>query len=75
MGTNRFFKFNSGTEIQNTLQVGNLSISDYPVTGYKWWPGPDEDLGYVITHEASNKRKGLQPGLSVVFFYKNKIEP
>lgn len=54
MGTNRFFKFNSGSEIQNTLQVGNLSISDYPVTGYKWWPGPDEDLGYIITHEDTN---------------------
>jgi uncharacterized delta-60 repeat protein len=54
MATNRLFTFNNGPAIGDALQYGNISISDYPISGYKWWPGPDEDLGYVIAHEDTN---------------------
>jgi len=54
MATNRLFTFNNGSVITDTLQYGNISISDNAIPGYKWWPGPDEDLGYVITHDDTN---------------------
>jgi uncharacterized delta-60 repeat protein len=54
MATNRLFTFNNGPAIADALQYGNISISDYPISGYRWWPGPDEDLGYVITHDDTN---------------------
>jgi len=61
MATNRLFTFNAGPPIGVNgfylLQYGNIAISDYVVPGYKWWPGPDEDLGYVITHDDTNPNK------------------
>ena len=54
MATNRLFAFNNGPAIGDALQYGNLSISDYPISGYRWWPGPDEDLGYIIAHDDTN---------------------
>ena len=51
MATNRLFTFNDGPPIGDALQYGNISVSDYVIPGYKWWPGPDENLGYVITHD------------------------
>ena len=54
MATNRLFAFNNGSVIADTLQYGNLAISDNVVPGYKWWPGPDEDFGYVIAHDDTN---------------------
>ena len=54
MATNRLFTFNNGPAIGDALQYGNLSISDYPISGYRWWPGPDEDLGYIIAHDDTN---------------------
>jgi hypothetical protein len=54
MATNRLFTFNNGPTIGDALQYGNLSVSDYAIPGYKWWPGPDEDLGYVIAHDDTN---------------------
>jgi len=61
MATNRLFTFNAGPPIGVNgfylLQYGNLAISDYVVPGYKWWPGPDEDLGYVIVHDDTNPNK------------------
>ena len=55
MATTRPFAYNTGSTITGTLQVGNLAIGvdslDYSTNpgGVKWWNGPDEDLGYVIT--------------------------
>ena len=54
MATNRLFAFNNGPAIGDALQYGNLSISDYPISGYRWWPGPDEDIGYIIAHDDTN---------------------
>jgi uncharacterized delta-60 repeat protein len=54
MATNRLFAFNNGPAIGDALQYGNLSISDYPISGYRWWPGPDEDIGYIIAHDDAN---------------------
>ena len=54
MATNRLFTFNNGSAIGDALQYGNLSISDYPISGYRWWPGPDEDIGYIIAHDDTN---------------------
>jgi hypothetical protein len=54
MATNRLFTFNNGPSIGDALQYGNLAISTSSVDGYKWWPGPDEDLGYVIAHDDTN---------------------
>ena len=54
MATNRLFAFNNGPAIADALQYGNLSISDYPISGYRWWPGPDEDIGYIIAHDDTN---------------------
>ena len=53
MATNRLFTY-STTSINGASQSGNLSISDNAIAGYKWWPGPDEDLGYVIAHDDTN---------------------
>ena len=54
MATNRLFTFNNGPSIGDALQYGNLAISTSSFDGYKWWPGPDEDLGYVIAHDDTN---------------------
>ena len=54
MATNRLFTFNNGPAIGDALQYGNLSVSTSSVDGYRWWPGPDEDLGYVIAHDDTN---------------------
>jgi hypothetical protein len=57
MATTRPFAYNTGSTIDGTSQIGNLAIGvsdqDYSQNpgGVKWWMGPDEDLGYVITHE------------------------
>lgn len=60
MATTRPFAYNTGSTIDGTLQIGNLAIGvsdqDYSQNpgGVKWWMGPDEELGYVITHEVVN---------------------
>jgi len=57
MATTRPFAYNTGSTINGTTQVGNISIGvsdqDYSQDpgGVKWWMGPDEELGYVIAHE------------------------
>jgi hypothetical protein len=60
MATTRPFAYNTGSTIDGTSQIGNLAIGvsdqDYSQNpgGVKWWMGPDEELGYVITHEVVN---------------------
>jgi hypothetical protein len=53
MATNRLFAYSS-TPIAGASQSGSLSISTTPISGYRWWPGPDEDLGYIIAHTDNN---------------------
>ena len=55
MATNRLFAYSS-TPIAGASQSGSLSISTTPISGYRWWPGPDEDLGYIIAHTDTNPR-------------------
>lgn len=55
MATNRLFAYSS-TPIDGASQSGSLSISTTPIRGYRWWPGPDEDLGYIIAHTDTNPR-------------------
>ena len=64
MSTTRPFAYNTGPSIPGTNQVGDIAIGvdalDYSENpgGVKWWNGPDEDLGYVITHPTPS---GNQP--------------
>jgi len=60
MATTRPFAYNTGTTISGTLQYGNIVVGvdaniDYAGGGgnVRWWNGPDEDLGYVITYPNS----------------------
>ena len=53
MATNRLFTY-STTSINGASQSGNLSISTSVIDGYRWWPGPDEDIGYIIAHDDTN---------------------
>jgi hypothetical protein len=52
----RAFSYNVGSPIAGTSQVGNIAIQaasqDYSQDpgGVKWWSGPIEDSGYVITY-------------------------
>ena len=56
MATTRPFAYNTGSTLPYTDQVGNIAIGvgdvryDEDYGGVKWWNGPDENLGYVITH-------------------------
>ena len=47
--TNRLFTYSS-TPISGASQSGNLAISTTYISGYTWWGGPDESVGYVIAH-------------------------
>ena len=65
MPTSRLFAYNTGSLISGTTQVGSIAISESPslnysqgVGGVRWWNGPNEDLGYVITHTTPS---GTQP--------------
>lgn len=55
MPTTSPFSYNSGTTISGTSQVGNLAVGTTPQDyssnpgGVKWWMGPNQDLGFVIT--------------------------
>ena len=53
MATNRLFAY-STTSINGSSQSGNLAISTSAISGHRWWPGPDEDLGYIIAHDDVN---------------------
>ena len=53
MSTNTPFAYNPGSNISGTQKIGNISFgtpdSGFQNSSLKWWNGPDEDLGYVIT--------------------------
>jgi hypothetical protein len=65
MPKTRLFAYNTGSLITGTTQVGDIAISVSPLLNYsqgaggvRWWNGPDENLGYVITHTTPS---GTQP--------------
>ena len=55
MATTTPFAFNTGSTIAGTSQVGQIAVGTSPqeysldLGGVKWWMGPDEELGYVVT--------------------------
>ena len=60
MPTTRPFAYNTGSTISGTVQYGNIVVGVDPNINYaggggnvRWWNGPDEDLGYVITYPNS----------------------
>jgi hypothetical protein len=52
MSISRPFAYNTGSVIEGTIQVGTLAVGT-PTSGFtnnpRFWEGPDEELGYVIT--------------------------
>jgi hypothetical protein len=73
MPTTRLFAYNTGSPISGTTQVGSIAISESSLLNYsqnaggvRWWNGPDEDLGYVITHTTPS---GTQPNRDGVAAY------
>ena len=56
MATARPFAYNTGSPIDGTSQVGDLTIGT-PTSGFtnspQFWNGPDEELGYVIASPVS----------------------
>ena len=56
MATARPFAYNTGSPIDGTTQVGDLTIGT-PTSGFtnspQFWNGPDEELGYVIAKPVS----------------------
>ena len=62
MATARPFAYNTGSPIAGTQQVGNLAVgtptAGFESTGLKWWNGPDEEVGYVITHQSPSGQPG-----------------
>jgi hypothetical protein len=56
MSTTNAFAYNTGSPIDGTTQVGDLSVGT-PTSGFtsspQFWNGPDQDLGYVIARPVS----------------------
>jgi hypothetical protein len=80
MSITRPFAYNTGTTIGGTDQLGNIAIGitsqqySLDIGNVDWWMGPDEDLGYVITHTTSG---GTQPnpvgGSAYIGFWRSKL--
>lgn len=62
----RRFAYNSGAQVENTIKVGDLTIStyltDYSSTSLNWWNGPDERLGFVIAYPVPAQNHPTQIG-------------
>lgn len=61
MATTRSFAYNPGAGITGTSQFGNIAIGPGPNNygnGLVWWNGPDEDLGYIISHVSGDRTTG-----------------
>ena len=68
MGSNRTFAYNSGAAIAGTEQVGYIAVGlegSKKYNGYLWWPGPDEDLGYIICRTSSVAKTAAQGTIPV----------
>ena len=67
MGSNRTFAYNSGSAIPGTEQVGYIAVGldgSKNYGGSTWWPGPDENPGYIICH-TSGERTAAQGTIPV----------
>lgn len=82
MPTTRPFAYNSGTTISGTDQVGDIAIGVSPSLNYsqnaggvRWWNGPDENLGYVITHTTPSGTQPNPDGVSAyIGFWRSKTK-
>lgn len=80
MPTTRPFAYNTGTTIPSTTQLGELAIGVEPIDyganpgGLQWWMGPDEDIGYVITHTTpdGNQPNPVLPN-AYIGFWRSKL--
>jgi len=74
MATTRPFAYNLGSSIDGTEQLGNLAIGT-PTSGFtqspKFWNGPDEDLGYVITHQTPSGQPGADGTTAFLGFFRS----
>jgi hypothetical protein len=75
MSTARPFAYNTGSTITGTEQIGNLAIGTptdgFGSTGISWYNGPDEDLGYVITHETPGGQPAADGGTAYLGFWRS----
>lgn len=81
MATTRPFAYNTGPTISGTIQVGDIAVGvdafDYSEQpgGVRWWNGPDEDLGYVITHPTPSGTQPNQLGIpAFVGFWRSDVK-
>ena len=80
MATSRPFAYNTGSTISGTEQIGDIAIGtnslNYTsgVGGVHWWNGPDEDLGYVITHTVPQGNQPNPDGIpAYIGFYRSPL--
>ena len=79
MATTRPFAYNTGTTIANTTQVGTIAVGDgenrYDLNygGVKWWNGPDEDNGYIITYPNASGNQPNPDSLPAYLGFKRSV--
>jgi hypothetical protein len=81
MATSRPFAYNIGATISGTTQIGDIAIGEgsHPYSenygGVRWWNGPDEDLGYVITRTQPLGNQPNPDGASAsIRFFRSKLK-
>jgi hypothetical protein len=75
MPTSRAFAYNPGSQISGTLQFGSIAVGT-PTSGVtgnpRWFNGPDEELGYVITIPVADGNQPVPDGsFASIGFYRS----
>ena len=75
MPTSRPFAYNTGSQISGTLQFGSIAVGT-PTSGVtgnpRWFNGPDEELGYVITIPVADGNQPVPDGsFASIGFYRS----
>jgi hypothetical protein len=75
MPTSRPFAYNPGSQISGTLQFGSIAVGT-PTSGVtgnpRWFNGPDEELGYVITIPVADGNQPVPDGsFASIGFYRS----
>jgi hypothetical protein len=77
MSTTTPFSRNLGSNVPGTQKIGNISYGTpdgrFENSPLKWWNGPDEDLGYVITYEDTNGQHIGADGIQAYLGFKRSI--
>ena len=81
MSTTRPFAYNIGSPITGTTQLGDLAIGVDNINysqqpgGVQWWNGPDEELGYIITHTTPSGTQPNPVGIPAYLgFWRSKVK-